>query len=61
MTVNGTNLGSVPEPRITVTVVITNVTSEMSTNSTAVSYANTTDSNASVAPYAVSDSKVIIN
>ena len=51
MTVNGTNLGSVPEPRITVTVVITNVTSEMST----------TDSNASVAPYAVSDSEVIIN
>jgi len=59
VTVNGTNLGSVPEPRITVTVVITNVTSEMSTNSTAVSYANTTDSNA--APYAVSDSEVIIN
>jgi len=61
VTVNGTNLGSVPEPRITVTVVITNVTSEMSTNSTAVSYANRTDSNASVAPYAVSDSEVIIN
>jgi len=59
VTVNGTNLGSVPEPRITVTVVITNVTSEMSTNSTAVSYANRTDSN--VAPYAVSDSEVIIN